>query len=319
MRTLCQISYPSCPVCRKPIPKGTSIDWEAGKRVTHWTCSAQGKSELESELGSRNVALDPATVSPEAIARVRTLAPAGKAFLPYQEAGIAETLTRLTHPTYPRGVLLGDEMGLGKTVQAIAIINGLVQINLAVPKRVYVLVVCPKSLVCNWHNEIDRWVQYHGVIYVTSYEQLVHYGSPLDTIKARQNPDELNDLLIVDEGQYIKNSVTKRYHAVARFAAQARYRLILTGTPITNRVKDLWSLLQLLDPTTWDPPGVVSKKNEAGEWVKSRVGAGQGAGWESFGRSYCGAKRDIIGRIGKGPNAPLRYAWNYRGASNLDD
>jgi superfamily II DNA or RNA helicase len=154
--------------------------------------------------------------------------------------------------------LLADDMGLGKTLQAIAAATWLREQDQA--ERT--LIVCPASLKQQWAREIRKFagleaqvvqgpaaaraVQYRRGpgFYVTNYE-LVLRDFPVigETLRP--------DLLILDEAQRIKNWRTKIASAVKRIPS--RYAFVLTGTPLENRLEDLYSLMQVVDPAVLGP------------------------------------------------------------------
>ncbi|MEA3642467.1 MAG: DEAD/DEAH box helicase [Lamprobacter sp.] len=170
---------------------------------------------------------------------------------PYQTDGVAFLAGR-------GRALLADDMGLGKTLQAIAAAYWLHR-NDGVER---VLVVCPASLKLQWAREIQRFtgadvqvvqgpvaargVQYRKGrgFYVVNYELVMR---DLSVINAELRPD----LLILDEAQRIKNWRTKIASAVKQIGS--RYAFVLTGTPLENRLEDLYSLLQVIDPRVLGP------------------------------------------------------------------
>ena len=154
--------------------------------------------------------------------------------------------------------LLADDMGLGKTLQAIAAAYWLHRGD-AVQK---VLIVCPASLKFQWAREIERFtgaqahliqgpiearsVQYRKGpgFYVMNYELVLR---DLSLINETLAPD----LLILDEAQRIKNWRTKIATAIKRIPS--RYAFVLSGTPLENRLEDLYSLMQVVDPRVLGP------------------------------------------------------------------
>jgi SNF2 family DNA or RNA helicase len=149
------------------------------------------------------------------------------------------------------GGVLADDMGLGKTLQMIA--------YLCSAKGMTHLVVCPASLVYNWEAEfqkfapkmrvgvvagnanerkslLEQW-QYYDVL-VTSYDLLKR---DIDFYTGKRFGCE-----IIDEAQYIKNPSTQAAKAVK--AIESRNRFALTGTPIENRLSELWSIFEYLMP-----------------------------------------------------------------------
>ncbi|MDZ4289918.1 MAG: SNF2-related protein, partial [Prosthecobacter sp.] len=155
-----------------------------------------------------------------------------------------------------RGGILGDEMGLGKTVQSIAVIRALVQ--QATPEtRQPVLIVCPKSLVGNWRAEIERFAPELKVAAIqgAGREERLKQMSAFDVIITTyqliirdleyHNKREWA-LILLDEASYIRNPDTEAAKALR--SLRARTRLALTGTPVENGTRDLWSIYQFVLP-----------------------------------------------------------------------
>lgn len=171
--------------------------------------------------------------------------PEGRAYLPFQRAGIAYARDRAN-------VLIADEMGLGKTIQAIGVLN-----TLPPEERRRVLVVCPATLKTNWARELSRWlidpfpriavvkpgksILPPGDVVIINYDVLAKFREQLTA--------DPWDVLIVDEAHYAKNPEAQRSEAL--FAIKAGRRLFLTGTPIVNRPMELFPLLLKLDPDRW--------------------------------------------------------------------
>ena len=171
--------------------------------------------------------------------------------LPYQVEGVL-------HLVFRERALLADDMGLGKTVQAIAACALLRELR-GIER---VLVVSPASLKVEWEDQIDRFSElparivagnrlvrraaYRDRTFFTlcNYEQILGDG------------DDLLDLLqpeivILDEAQRIKNWQTKTANAVKRL--HSRYAFVLTGTPLENRIDEIYSIVQFLDPELLGP------------------------------------------------------------------
>ena len=168
--------------------------------------------------------------------------------------------------------LIGDEMGLGKTVQAVAAAEILIR-HFGVSK---VLVICPTSLKYQWQSEIMRFsghasrvvagglAQRQGeyaaqdLYKITNYEKL---KSDLDMISAWAP-----ELVIVDEAQRIKNWNTIAAKALKRI--DSPYAVVLTGTPIENKLEELVSIVQFVDQhrlgPTWKLLHEHQVKDEAG-------------------------------------------------------
>lgn len=154
--------------------------------------------------------------------------------------------------------LLADDMGLGKTLQAISAAVWLKEYE-GIRK---ILIICPASLKQQWAREIakftdletqviqgrpdQRGVQYRRDcnFFVLNYELLFR---DLTIINETISPD----LIILDEAQRIKNWRTKIASAVKQISS--RYAFVLTGTPLENRLEDLYSLMQVVDPKILGP------------------------------------------------------------------
>ncbi|MDP9152119.1 MAG: DEAD/DEAH box helicase, partial [Myxococcota bacterium] len=139
------------------------------------------------------------------------------------------------------GAVLADDMGLGKTLQTICAL------------RTRTLVVCPKSVVYNWVDEIARFrpglrtAIYHGAkreldpdanVTLTTYALL--------RLDADRLASESWDAVVLDEAQAIKNETSQT--ARAAFALRGRFRVALSGTPIENRLEELWSVMHFANP-----------------------------------------------------------------------
>lgn len=147
--------------------------------------------------------------------------------------------------------LIGDEMGLGKTVQAIAIAE--VMANLFGVQRV--LIICPTSLKHQWQREIARFTQRSlQVIVGMRLERKKLFNT--DTFFKITNYDTIHtdldvidswapDLVILDEAQRIKNWSTRTARSVKR--VNSPYAIVLTGTPLENRLEELISIVQFVD------------------------------------------------------------------------
>lgn len=156
---------------------------------------------------------------------------------PYQSQGVAwlQEMKRLE-----LGALLADDMGLGKTVQSLASLEG------------KCLIIAPTSVLPNWARELQRFrpnlkvCLYHGPnrrwddeasVYLSSYGLL---RSDSETL------DRAWDCIVLDEAQTIKNPESKV--AIAATQLRGKFRLALSGTPVENRLEDLWSIFAFLNP-----------------------------------------------------------------------
>jgi hypothetical protein len=156
------------------------------------------------------------------------------------------------------GACLADDMGLGKTIQAIALLlRSREQSETALPPS---LLVCPTSVVGNWKREIARFAPglrvlvHHGVDRdrgMTLVEATEEYDVVITTYGlVRRDIDALAEVMwsdvILDEAQNIKNPNAKQTRAVR--SLRAHNRCALTGTPVENRLSELWSMMQFLNP-----------------------------------------------------------------------
>jgi len=163
---------------------------------------------------------------------------------PYQKEGIIRILEA-------GRVLLADDMGLGKTIQAIAAIE-LFHKHLNVNK---VLIICPTSLKYQWKSEIQKFTGRNSSI----IEGLIHKRKDLyeeqDLIKiisygaGRNDLEFINnwnpDLVIIDEAQRIKNWKTQTARSVKKIKSE--YVIVLTGTPLENRIDEIHSIVEYID------------------------------------------------------------------------
>jgi superfamily II DNA or RNA helicase len=139
------------------------------------------------------------------------------------------------------GAVLADDMGLGKTLQTICVLSG------------KSLVVCPTSVVHNWVRELGRFrpelrvCTYHGPRRVLDAEADV-----VVTTYALMRLDQASlgartwDVVVLDEAQAIKNPESQS--ARAAFELRAKFRVSLSGTPLENRLEELWSQLHFTNP-----------------------------------------------------------------------
>lgn len=176
---------------------------------------------------------------------------------PYQEQGLS--WLRFIHDIGSGGVL-ADDMGLGKTVQTIALLLSLNSGKDTGPVKV--LIVAPTSVVTNWVREIERFgpslkvALWHGAnrkeqeadlegahVIITSYALLRRDLKMLSGIKL--------DYAILDEAQAIKNPSSAT--AAAAKELNTQHRLALTGTPIENRLSEIWSIFDFVSPGLLGP------------------------------------------------------------------
>ena len=168
------------------------------------------------------------------------------------------------------GGLLADDMGLGKTLQTLTWLAWLRAETPGGPS----VVVCPKSVVDNWEAEALRflpglrvkvWKSGHGLDLKTAVNDcdllVINYT------QIRLLEEELASVpwqaVILDEAQFIKNPASQTFKAACKL--QATHRLALSGTPIENRLLDLWSIM------TFAMPGVLGPRAEFGKLFDQRT------------------------------------------------
>ncbi|NLP17843.1 MAG: DEAD/DEAH box helicase [Firmicutes bacterium] len=168
---------------------------------------------------------------------------------PYQENGY-QWLYQMSELRF--GACLADDMGLGKTVQIIAFLE-----HARTHSGGKALLILPASLIGNWQREVEKFapampyqilhrsalkggetiqIEEGAFLYITTYGM----AARLEELKDRQW-----NYLILDEAQAIKNPATKQTKAIKQIPAAMRFAL--TGTPIENRLGDLWSLFDFLN------------------------------------------------------------------------
>ena len=216
--------------------------------------------------------------------RFSKIFPEGLELYPFQYVGV-----RFAELSGGR-CLIGDDMGIGKTIQAI----GYCALH---PEQWPVLVVCPANVKYNWLNEFRKWMP-------SVYTDVVANGkSPVPSADVvvinydlmAKKKDELLEkgfnIVVCDESHYLKNKGTKskpiqRTVSTLEVAEASEAVLCLSGTAITNRPKEFFTTLNLLQPA------------EFGNFF-------------TYGKRYCNGHEQYIGRG--------RYVWNFDGASNTDE
>ncbi|MBT9558926.1 MAG: SWIM zinc finger family protein, partial [Myxococcales bacterium] len=175
---------------------------------------------------------------------------------PYQDEGI-RWLTQLSG--WAPGAVLADDMGLGKTLQSIALLLHRRELGPA-------LVVAPTSVTFNWLREIPRFAPtltprsfrawrdgggavVPGLVVVIGWESMAIHAALLD--------EQRWSTIVFDEAQALKNQATRRTQAAR--ALTAGFKLALTGTPVENRLSELWSLMDVV------LPGLLDGHRERGE------------------------------------------------------
>jgi superfamily II DNA or RNA helicase len=213
--------------------------------------SAQLETRLEEERGRRRRAAAREQFLADVATGAATLDLLRAKLLPYQVEGVL-------HLAFGERALLADEMGLGKTIQAIAAVE-LLRRRRGIER---VLVVLPASLKAEWEDQIARFTD----LSVTTVsgpraERLRQYTVPTtftlvnyeQVLVDRHDINRLvnPDIVILDEAQRIKNWQTKTAQAVKQL--KSPYAFVLTGTPLENRIDEVYSIVQYLDPGLLGP------------------------------------------------------------------
>ena len=182
--------------------------------------------------------------------------PSGEKYMDHQLAAIHELDRRLT------GALLADDMGLGKTITALGLIN--------MRKYRKILVVCPAGLRGMWNEHAERWIVDTLQTHVINVSDLDEYMSSEDGLyimsyeTIRLNDDKAEevrrthwDMVILDESERIKNPKSSTALQIVGGidddgneyeAINADYKLLVSGTPIPNRMQEIWTSFHYLFP-----------------------------------------------------------------------
>ena len=170
---------------------------------------------------------------------------------PYQQQGVAFAV-------FKSGAIIADEMGLGKTIQAIA--------TAVMKKKLFnfrrTLIVCPASLKEQWKQEIEKFSHEQAVIVdgfpkqraelyreSDAYFMIINYETVLRDWREINRME--TDFIILDEAQKIKNFSTITAQSIKML--EKKHALVITGTPIENRLIDLYSVVQFIDPNFLAP------------------------------------------------------------------
>ena len=227
---------------------GADVDAAEGDAAADWAQMVAGPWLAETLKGLR---------SPQGLAEVDPGDALKGVLRPYQQVGVRwlYLLTKLG-----LGACLADDMGLGKTIQVLSLLLVLKRQDGAKPQPS--LLVAPASLLANWAAEIERFapglkalIAHPSVLPAAELKALeaarlrdidlviTSYGSLLRAPWIAETPWRL---AVLDEAQAIKNPDAKQTRAVKKLKAGGR--LALTGTPVENRMGDLWSIFDFVNP-----------------------------------------------------------------------
>jgi hypothetical protein len=214
---------------------------------------------------------------------------------PYQQAGV-QWLWWLY--SLRLGGCLADDMGLGKTVQVLALLL-LVKHLSAQEKKQPSLLILPASLLGNWQAEINKfapglkiWIAHssasNGEIkgVVTDFPDLTDIDLVITTYAYAHRLPWLSqlswNLVILDEAQSIKNPSAKQTQAIKKLKSYVRFAL--TGTPVENRLLDLWSLFDLV------APGLLGSSRVFSDYGKQTLKQSEAQGGNGEGRFYAAVR-----------------------------
>jgi hypothetical protein len=188
---------------------------------------------------------------------------------PYQKDGF----NFLCHLTQMKlGGILADDMGLGKTIQTLSWLAWLKDRHSKNPKPV--LVICPASVLHNWRREANRFTPHLKVLVLESgaarhnlRKQIPQHDLIVTNYALlRRDLEELQKFpfraVILDEAQFIKNPGAQVTQSVKQLKSE--HRLALTGTPLENRLLDLWSIADFIQP------GYLGNQDQFGETYEPR-------------------------------------------------
>jgi SNF2 family DNA or RNA helicase len=194
--------------------------------------------------------------------------------------------------TMREGTILADGMGAGKSAQCLAAINEIHQFP--------AVIICPANVKSNWQKEAKRiGLDAHilfgmsppkdcqldpsdGIV-VLNYELVDSWLPHLQKVK----------IVAFDEAQALSNEKSKRSKACKTLAHRAKYRVALTGTPIQNRAKELWNIVDTISP------------NRLGSWMP-------------YMKRYAGAYQEDVPVRG-GEEGETQKVWNVKGASHTEE
>ena len=230
-----------------------------------WTVKHWGRVAKDKVLTSDSLDVDRMTAAQKA---VNLSIPSTQTLFPYQHVGAAYIVVN-------NSVLITDEPGLGKTIQTIAARNTL-------KPRGRTLIVCPLVVIGVWVEEMKKWDTTGSSVQILGASNEISGDVVLSTYaRILMRSDDLKaqkwSIAVFDESHNLKNAQAKRTQVA--FALEAERKILLTGTPLLTRPKDLWAQLHICDPEQF--------KN-----------------FFSFGRKFCDGHQG-------------RFGWDFTGASNL--
>lgn len=183
---------------------------------------------------------------------------------PFQQEGVSRLVSE-------KRMILADEMGAGKTVQSVVAMNRLLRCGILCSSTFRALIICPKSVVGVWVNELGHWLDDEYASRMDSIHIISAGGPPpLNSLSSKGKIQIINydvcnkyknelqsvtfDVLICDEAHYLKSSHTQRTKTIVGIdepGIQSTYMWLLTGTPILNRPREILPLIWALNREKW--------------------------------------------------------------------
>ena len=256
--------------------KAASFRWDPDKR--RWWTDAPGKAAMLAAFADEQARLELvlSTVTSE-----QGTALLGRGFLPYQVEAVRFAVEHL-------GTLLADEMGLGKTAEAIAVMD------LTGARKV--LVVAPLSVKAVWQAELAKWSGQPRTVGLATAKDWPEGADVVvvhPEVLARQEEQLLSatwDLVVVDEAHFFKDYNAVRTQVLfgsprrGHPGVTAKRRLCLTGTPVPNRPREIYSVLNWLTPRQWGSKHTFEERYCDGGYI----GGYWGRVWDADGASNLG-------------------------------
>jgi non-specific serine/threonine protein kinase len=244
---------------REGVPFGQAMRLLAGAEIDGGAVAEPTAQWAHVQAGSWLAEALEGCRSPEGLAKVNPGEALQATLRPYQETGLRwlHLLTQLG-----LGACLADDMGLGKTIQVLALLQTFNEQAKGSAGRTPSLLVVPASLLANWALEAARFTpRLKVVIAHPSFQAADELGAMSDERLAETDLVVTSygtllrqswigqtcwRLVVLDEAQAIKNPNAKQTRAVKSLKAKAR--IVLTGTPIENNLRDLWSIFDFVNP-----------------------------------------------------------------------
>jgi SWI/SNF-related matrix-associated actin-dependent regulator of chromatin subfamily A-like protein 1 len=271
------------PAVRDACKATPGMRWDADRRL--WVGYSDAVATAAGQLLAKKLYVDTKTIPPPQPTGIIARNVAEKGLREYQKIGVEFLISNA-----PSGALLADAMGCGKTAQGIRAARAL---------KCKTLIVCPNIARLVWEKELAKWWPDCGTVllpkgtkpYIDDIDAanpnvvVIHY----DIVHAWAGPLLAwgFKFIIFDEAQYLKSERSRRSTACRELAATAKYRAALSGTPMTDRPRDLWNVVETISP-------------------------GRFGNFFSYALRHCDAHKEEVVKNEK-------IVWIFDGKSNLDE